>query len=403
MRTPAVRNLVIATLSMILGSCGSDRKFNNPDDPDNTKTGTTGGQNEPADDETTNPDASAPQCLTSACSPPSGSVYNFSKSFAVGATGCSNIQKVRTFDTSTGLIIFFSANCGTRNHVYSTLSDYAGNGQTTPVLLSTDCNSGSTGVKSYTIDKGTTGFLMAYECNPSSGSYTTRIVAINSGGSPTAVSTYESLTTSKTYIMAWNATASTFGLARAGQFQRYNESAVAVGGPIATNSQTLYQNFVSGGSWYIINSIYNALCSKVSAAGSLLCNGITMTGTSRPGGAVSSTFVNDSSSSSFNTYTINTTNCTATIDADLMKTSNSIIGSFGALQVSTNISAYLFKSPNSLIFTTFTPTQIYSENAVAGYTTSMGDAEAKVINTKVYVSYDKDGTGFVSYSAESVP
>lgn len=403
MRIPAVRNLVIATFSMVLGSCGSDRKFNNPDDPDNIKTGTTGAQNEPGDDGTTNPDVSGSQCLTLACSPPSGSVYNFSKSFAVGATGCSNIQKVRTFDTGTGLIIFYSANCGTRNHVYSTLSDYAGDGQTTPVLLSADCNSGSTGVKSYTIDKGTTGFLMAYECNPSSGSYTTRIVAINSGGSPTAVSTYESLTTSKSYIMAWNATASTFGLARAGQFQRYNESAVAVGGPIATNSQTLYQNFVNAGNWFLINDYSYAACSKINSAGSLLCNGINMTGTYKAAGAMATTLVNQYASSSFNTFTINTTDCTATKDADGMNTTNTIVASFGAMQLNTSISAYLFKSANSLIFTTFTPTQIYSENSVAGYSTSMGDAEAKVINTKVYVSYDKDGAGFVSYSAESVP
>ena len=265
-----------------------DHNFNNPYDPSSptygnpsvtTDTTSAGGDNSGTNSSTKSLGTST--CLSGNCNPPSTSIYDFANVFPITPNGCSNVTGVRTFDTGQNLMHFLNANCGSRNQVYSLTTSYTGESATTPTNLTNSCNAGSTGVTDFTIDKGSSGYLLAYTCYINSTSYTTHMLPINSSGNPGNASLIATATSSGSYSLAWNPTVETYGFANLNQFQRYNQSGAAIAGPDSLGVQTQYNrfNFVVAGKWMlfnygVINNSWTNYCSKIDSTGTLQCNGV---------------------------------------------------------------------------------------------------------------------------------
>jgi len=364
----------------------------------------------------------ASSCLTADCNPPSGTVFDFNNTFSITPSGCT-VSGANSFDTGTDLRHFVLANCGARSSVYTFKTSYVGTGATTPVNLSSDCASGVTGVRSFNVDKGASSYLVLYVCNPSGGTTSTKVLALADDGTPGTVREYETMETGG-YQMAWNSTAGTYGVTKTGRFQRFNESGIAAGGSIviANNNKG---SFVSNGNWIVIADKGSGLgCSKISSSGTLQCDQAVVTSDSRyfGGGLTGSSprVIGVDSYGRWGSYSINLASCVGTLDFDYVTATNepvvfsSLYGAFyisnyrkgyGAPALSETIGTYLYKSSESLIFATFdlAGSKIYSEAAVTGYRTALNTASIKIIQNKLYVAYDKDGGGYVSYSTQAVP
>lgn len=417
------RLIAVLALGLLCGCAKTEHKFDNPKDPNSDVAGGGGAASDkdPATGASTNTnDSGAPApdgnsgasdtgtgaCLTGACNPPAGSVYDFANSFSVTPSGCTNIAQVRVFDTGSKLLVFLRANCGSRDSVYSFETSYAGENIAPPALITSDC--AGTGVTSYDIDRGATGYLMVYECKTGGYSYTTRVVPVAVDGSAGTAAVYESGSSSRAYRIAWNSGANAFGVARAGQFQRFGENGATIGGPISVNGggYSLTGLFVASSFWFVLNGGSSAFCSKINSSGSLQCNAVYMSGSGVPSGTLASQsrFISWNSGD-FNTYTINATDCTGTEDFAGLRPENTISKGFQGLEIDASVSGHLYKTANSLIFAAFDPagSAIYSENSVTGYSSSLESAEARAIQGKVYVAYDRDGGGYVSYSTQTLP
>jgi len=402
-----------------LSSCQpTTRSFNNPVDPNKDDKGSPS----PATDKTStsSTESSTSSCLLGTCNPPVGSVYDFANSFTITPSGCTGANEPHIFDNGSGLTIFILANCGQRNAVYFFNTAYNGTSPTNPASATLDCNSGTTGVMQYSVDQGSSGFLLIYKCNQTSGSYVAKTVTIASDGTVGTPTLYESTNSSYSYSVTWNSSAAAFGVTRYGQFQRYSSTGSQLGGPISlgtVNNGTIGAAIVSGGYWMIIAADPEnnySYCSKINSSGTLQCNQVQI----GSGGYAFSevySFLNGASSlkvvdsyRGISDHSLSVSDCTATSDFNTLDPTNNIKDSTyiqSALALSSTIAAAAYKTTNSLIVTTYdiNGSAIYSENSVAGYSTSLNSWEIKSIQNKIYVAYDKDGSGYVSYSTQAVP
>lgn len=349
-----------------------------------------------------------------------GAVYNFSNTFAVTPSGCSAVDKVEVFGRDSRLVIFVKANCGSRSHVYSYQASYAGISQSSPVLISGSCNSGSVGVKNFAVDQGNAGFLLAYTCQPSSGSVVTYVAPLDGDGQAAAAVTVET-GHSENYAMLWNADAGVYGLARSGYFQRYTEAGVAVGGPISLAAGTILDARIFSSSWYFYSQSPQTLpfASKVNKQGTLDCAGAYRndTGYNVFLPLSENMFLSFSPNSNggygagVNRRPMSAGDCSPGL-SDLSKSiqpknySYSDNLAFQTLSLSSGMSALLYKTRSSLMLMTvpvIDTFEIYGESSVAGFTSSLNHASARTIDGRIYVAYDKDGAGYISYGSEAIP
>lgn len=407
-------------LACLALACSADYAFDNPVDPecknkDNPSacTATTGsagtatsssGPGAPSGSET-----STSSGTTTTTNAVAGSVYNFVNSFSVTPSGCSKVGKVQVFENGTELMIFVLATCSDRAHVYAYKASYAGVASSTPIMLTSDCNSGTTGINDFTVDKGPNNYLLAYVCKISSSSFVTKVATVSTTVNIGTSTTYETLSTAKGYRLAWNSSSNTFGLAKSGVFQRFNESGSTAGGPVTLNSVYPKQFDVVDGQWLIVDYYYYA--TTISPSGTLGCDKVNTLAKFGGGlmafhGTQKIILMKDGYLAS---QDIVPSTCITIGDrSDYVKLTN--IGN--SLDIRSNsllnstIGALLFTNGKGLILATYPRLgtyKIHAENSVAGYTETMNSAEVKVIQSKLYVAYDKDGAGYVSYSNETVP
>ena len=404
---------LVSVLALCLG-CGKGYQFNNPVDPacqDNSNSSacttsstqaTSGGDSGSPTSGGTNTSTSSPSSNLS------GTVYNFVNSFNVTPTGCSGVGKVQVFDNGSDLMIFFLATCSSRPHVYAYRASYAGVASTSPAMMTSDCNTGTTGITDFAADKGPDTYLLAYVCGVSSSSYVTKVMTVSKSVVAGLSATYETSTQAYPYQLAWNSSSNTFGLAGAGAFQRFNQSGGAAGGPV-TLSDTAYPNVfqVVDGQWLMTD--YNNKLTTISSSGAVGCNvdaGFTSSTLLFSG---SDQVVEIWSDGSIAAQHIVPTTClpTGAVSTTARLTNQGTAYKIrGGLLLSSSIGSTLFSNGKAVILATYSrsdPFTLYAENSVVGFSTNLSRAEYKTIQNKIYVTCAKDGVGYVTYSTESVP
>ncbi len=370
---------------------------------------------------------------------PDGSQFNFSSQFSVTPQGCSKVDQAQVFDNGAGLMIFVKATCTDRAHVYGFTASYEGKADKAPLLITGECNTGTVGVKSFASDKGSDGFVVVYVCATTTSASSARIVHVSSGlvaETPTVLEAEPAGLTK--YRMAWNDAASAFGLARTGQFQRLGSDGALIGGPISLKaSSQINQLSVDGDKWLITHrsaesytDYYLTRYSSISASGILGCNavdvGIKNSRSADPRStkfgagilAGTSKLVHfagrvNTGLADFLAVDVDPVTCKETGDESQPVTLTSTIESgngpayqvLDGLLINANIGAILFNNTKSLLLLTYPRAgtfQIYAEASIAGFTT-LGSAESRIINDRLYVAFAKDGDGLVSYSSETLP
>jgi hypothetical protein len=421
-----MKNFILSVcLSLATLSCGpTDREFSNPLDPKCKKKedGSTKECYDPQAASAGSPSGTEIKSTVVTASTVPGATYNFVNSLNATPQGCSEVGKVQVFDNSTGLMVFVSAKCSDRTHVYALKTNFGGVANSSPVMMSTDCNTGSTGITSFAAEKGDSGYLLAYTCKTTSTSYVTKVAAITIDAVASMPITIETTSSDYNYQMAWNESARTYGLARMGRFQRINSAGATVGGPLSLSATYDVDQFVvDSGTWLIAQQSGNhndrSRFSTVSSSGVLGCNQVQPRGYNYRG-----TFEIFSGLSKgvgfFNggleNYDINSTTCQISGDSSSTFKINQLEDAFtnygktggGSALLNSAIGSVLFTTRNALLFVTYPRSetfQILSEMSIAGFNTSLKHSTAKVIQNKVYISFVKDSIGYVVWSDESVP
>ena len=415
---------------------GSSHSFNNPADPDNqpkaapdrnssvipvtisttsTATGTATSSSagisipsKPAGSSTSATSTQTAACLTGTCAPPSGTVFDFANTFSITPTGCSGVSQVNMFDTGSGLLFFLRANCGMRYGIYSFTTSYSGGSMSSLNNIASDCLT-TAGAPLYTVAPGASGYLAAYECQQSTSSFTTSVVPVSASGVAGTPSLYETNSSSTRHSLAWNGVANAFGIAGYNKFQRLTAAGATVAGPIASGSANARFTMVSGGTWYIVSQQNDGTyCSSVNSSGALQCNAVRIDG----GGALSVLPGPSNLTFAIDPYisinVISSSDCTSSNVADMIRTSNSLHSMLSTVALAGNYAAVAFSSSlntaNALVVATLDQSKLNvpSEASVTSYSTSLGGAKLAVVQNKLYLAYDKDGGGYVSYSTQTV-
>ncbi len=404
-------NVFAMIITLVLtAACGTARKFDNPNDPENITepSGATEGGNSP-----TGSGTHGEYCLLATCNPSAGTVYDFQTSFTLTPAGCSSITNVKMFDTGSGLIFFFDANCGVRQSVYSLNSSYTGTPTGASTNLTADCTS-TTGINTWAIARGIGEYMLVYSCKASASQYDLKSIPVNFSGSPSSSVAVESLTSGPSLRVAWNGTANAYGLARDSGFRRLSTSGITVGGSIATTSYPpKFMNVVSG-NWILVSGygLPNLkYCSKINSSASLQCNQVSIGYAEAllDGKILLSSY--DHSHDGLRQHSLDLAGCTASdgnTNAGITNAVSSVGGILDAVSLSSSLGAasWLTTSSKALIIGVFSKTNtvnIYSEASVANYTTAITDVNTQIIQNKIYVAYAIDGNVRVSYSTQNVP
>ncbi len=410
------KSITTSTINKTDGSSGENEDTSSTDSTVTTSktSGGSGGNNDTSstDSTVTNPDDSVEEniCLTGNCNPPEGTSFDFSNTFSVTPAGCTQAKRVRVFDTGSDLMVFINVLCSDRHQVYSIGLNYDGVQTRAPALLTSDCNTGTDGVTDFEVDQGTNGYLLLYVCKTASSSYRAKVVPVGSNGSAGTSVLYETLTSGDEYYhVSWNSTGSTYGVIRPSQFQRFNESGSTVGGAITVGSSDEAELPVFGDKWFAVYRYDgNTGCSKVASNGVLQCNNVSL------GSSYSYYYrlLNDSTAikadSNYNRIyrlSFNSSTCAISDESALASLTNVNISKvFNAISINSSIGALLYSTnKNQLIMVTFPKSGsfvTYSESGVASFAT-LNSARMKIIHNKIYVAFDKDGVGYVTYSAEN--
>ncbi len=430
--------LFMSFFILFIDGCYEGRKWNNPADPNaskeetkdtktSSKTSGTSSSGETTTDPQTaigTPDEGSTDtgvaCLTGNCNPHAGTEFNFSEVFSVTPSGCSSVSEVRFFDNGSEIISFVGANCGERRHVYAVRTSYSGEPIGTPTTLTSDCTGTTTGVSTFSVDKGSSGYLLAYECKTTASSYVTKVVPVSTSGTPGTASTYETLSSSTSdryYTMIWNSTAGVYGLARNGKFQRFNETGFAVGGPVAIADTTFWQLTVVNDSWFILQQAddgwWTQICSKISKVGNLQFNATKIDGRNILSAndylsvdGFGRVVIFDAGSQEFSIADLDPDLCTISNRSKAYPLSSRISDVFNPKNVTSTTSSIIAKMQNkSLVMATYPGTETFSilgESSITGFNSVLNDATISIIDGKIYVGFDKDGNGYISYSNDPI-
>lgn len=408
--------IFIVLLAFALTSCKKDRVYDNPIDPNKEEAKDTSGSTSSTSGSTGSPTGDEnPVTPTESVVKP-GTVYNFAKYFSVTPDGCGNTDNVAVFDSGTGLLILVKANCGTRNHVYLLKTNYEGTAEASPSLVTTDCNSGTTGVSSFAADKGNSGILLAYVCSLSSSSYQTKMVIIDLDGQIGTPSTYETSTGNRTYVMAWNSTANSFGLARSGVFQRFDGIGQTIGGPVPFSGYNEADRISTNkGNWYIYSNCSTSIINQNATLGCDNKNfNFDLEGRGCSGGFASGseTFIGFKSYSSgtgtwVGQIAIDESGCLGVGDVEMSDDINNIAAQniHGSLNLNSEIGTFFISDYSKLMMVTYPRVgsfNVYAVSSISGFT-ELSVARFTLIQKKIYAAFAKDDVGYVSYSTEETP
>lgn len=423
----------IFILTFLLCSCGpADREFTNPHDPNReevdsneesepeesgTENKTTdSGINSPAETEVEN---KAEVCLH-ACDTPQEASFNFANTVELTPEGCEDVRGVRILDNGDGLMVFINVKCSQRHHVYAAPLTYEGNARSTLVQISSACDT-SDGVVGFEADRGNTSHLVVYTCKRASNDYDIHVVSVDFEGGGSAATTFlDGEFYLPSYKVLWNLSSGTFGVYGVNKFQRFDESANKVGGPITIGDGPIYSDQIINGSWVFTH--YDSFfsdggnCTKVNGSGILECNRVnseldlkTMIILSHNHG-VTVAGVGGGLEKAISPFDFNVENCQGSNDGfETRIYLNNKIASpddiLRTLYIGNARSLMLFKTAeDSLGLATFSLQQdftIQSEVSVTGFS-NLNSADMRVINNKIYVAYDNDGRGFMTYTKENI-
>ncbi len=401
--------LILSYLLLVFFTVGCEdlaekRKFENPNDPKAEKANAskTSSQNDPTTNTTTtgNPGAPNGQENTSQNEEDfevKGS-FNFSHVISVTPEGCSEVKKIKFFDNNSDLMVFVQTKCSTRQHVYAVTMTYSGETTSTPKLITSDCNTGS-GIIGFDVDKGSSNYLMSYACQDDDATF--KIIPISLDGIPGI-----SKEVSTMGRIAWNDEAKAFGFAGYPLgLQRFDEHGETIGGPIEARTASLSQFSVFDGEW-LVYSESQGYSMTINQSGAIKCK-------DGPIANYRAVFLSKDLFLEFSigvqgiyTYSFDGTTC-----KDVKRRGDVVYASFGSvfngIMLDETMAVALYETNSStnksLTVTTIdiSSGSLYADSSVAGFST-LNFAEVRAIDNKIYVGYDKNGEGFISYSEESI-
>ena len=314
------------------------------------------------------------------------------------------------FDTGSGLALLFDANCGVRTQVYSLNISYTGTANGRPTVLTSDCTT-SNGISNWDAAKGSTEYMLVYSCQTASNAYNIKSVPITLAGSAGTSVALESVTSNYQMRAAWNGTASAYGMVEPGAFRRLSTAGAVIGGSIATASEDPWSIGVTNGTWVVGSGdrTYYNYCSKINSSGTLQCNRVSI--------SYADVFLDSSTilsayqgSGSLKVRSFDVSNCTSADGNTISGITNnvSLLGIRDSISLSSTLAASVWTTSTSKslivgVFSKTTADNIYTEAAVANYTTSITDAHMQIIQNKIYVAYAIDGALKVNYSTQNVP
>lgn len=260
--------LMILLAGTLLVSCGSS------EDGDGALLSEQKNSNDPDDLS----DGSDEHCLTD-CNPPKEVVVSFAKPVSLAPPGCT-ASDLYVFDSGNGLVSFVQANCSGNSGLYASRISYTGERQSVPISIGDVCSSGTGGVARFSAAKGDSGYLLSVTCQVGQQSYSTYAVATDANGDHLSSRiVVAALSNADPVLVAWNAEAAVFGIARRGVFQRFDEDAAPLGGSVAVPASGSLTGLESyQGAWNVlqgastIGMYENSYCSKMSTVGTLQCD-----------------------------------------------------------------------------------------------------------------------------------
>lgn len=326
--------------------------------------------------------------------------------FNVTPQGC-EATDVQTLDNGTGLLHLVLANCSLNNQVYAVPTGYEGTAAGPGKLLS-DCRNG---VVDFTADKGPSGFVLAYTCRISTGSYqvSSRQVLSNlTTGQAYAIRNLSGVADTKPFtgMLRWNPDANAFGFAAQGFFQRISSLGMPVGGPIALAQDGPVEDVTaSGGDWLILQhaTLNSEICSSVSKNGvptvQAQALGLHPEGANQDDATV---FIGGQVlgyGQNAEAWRVSgLTNCQGSQAPGLAQ--GQVSGQLhGGINIDGNFAGVLFTHNNSLVYAvvqTQGAEQLISKTPIAGQVDSAKIAQTK---GKVFVSYAVGGNATVAYGA----
>lgn len=232
MKSSGKKPLIILTAYLVVVGCGDgERKFDNPYDPDATKT--------PSPLEKSSATNENPEQTNKENQP--NSSFSFAGSFTVNpGGGCSNVKKVKVFEHDGDVRVFVHAKCGAVAHVYSSTYSPLGTVTSATSLVSGRC-SGTLGVSDFDVDKGSSGYLAVFVCMSDLVNHDVFVQSMDFSGNLGVPKKIESMplpseTQKNGYLVRWNSSSNAYGVVLGFHFQRFNESAIALGVPLDTRN-----------------------------------------------------------------------------------------------------------------------------------------------------------------------
>jgi hypothetical protein len=363
---------------------------------------------------------------------------HFVNAFDVSPPGCSDINGVRVLENGSDLMVFILASCGgLPTAVFAVRTSFAGEFIDSR-KISLDCDDKGP-VSRIAADHGGTRHFVVYACDRL-GSSETYAVSVDQNGVAGQIQTVEKYPGPReifTLDILWNEVALSFGFIHNNTFQRYSESGSKIGSPakfgdgnyidppqVSTSTSTpAVRAQVFDGGWTIVarsgtgSNSGKPACAIIDTAGFLQLKQVAI-GLSTD--VVDYAYILSPEllifvnryRQSISEYQFNSSTCMPTKypPIEISVTDSQVLGFgfrfFRALPISSReAGALYFSQENSLILAIMPRSgefKILNELNIASFQ-QLHSADMKIIQNRLYVSYDQDGRGFIAQSNEIDP